>query len=65
MGIVSFEKNRLKQKEIEVQALVAIVKYGNKPKQTVAQKKAFTKLYNIAFPEELAEKINQEKLEYQ
>ena len=41
-----------------MQALVALVKYGNKAKQTVAQKKAFTKLYNIAFPELLAEKIN-------
>ncbi len=63
--VFDFERNMIRQQEIEVQALVAIVKYGNKAKQTVAQKKAFTKLYNIAFPELLTEKINQEKLEYQ
>ena len=62
MGVVEFEQNRLKQQEVEVKALIAIVRYGKRPKHTYAQKEAFTKLYNIAFPEKLAERINQETL---
>ena len=62
VGILNYEEQRLRQQEIEVRALIAIVKYGKKPKHTYAQKKAFTKLYNIAFPEELAERMKQEKL---
>ena len=60
--VIQFEENKLRKQEIEVRALIAIVRYGKRPKHTYAQKEAFTKLYNIAFPEKLAEKINQETL---
>ena len=56
--VYDFERNKLRQQEIEVQALVALAKYG------VQQQKyrALSRLENIAYPEELAEKINQETL---
>ena len=60
--VIQFEENKLRKQEIEVRALIAIVRYGKRPKHTYAQKEAFTKLYNIAFPEKLAERINQETL---
>ena len=60
--VIQFEENRIRQQEIEVRALIAIVRYGKRQKHTYAQKEAFTKLYNIAFPEKLAERINQETL---
>ena len=57
MGIVQVEQNRLRQQEIEVQALVALMAHG-----TVAavRWRAERKLKEIAYPEELACKINQE-----
>jgi predicted nucleic acid-binding protein len=54
MGIVSFEKNRLKQKEIEVQALVALLTYSQKIDILTAVE---FRLMEIAFPEELAEEL--------
>ena len=52
MGVVEFEQNRLRQQEIEVQALVALLRRKN------WAKKAERRLVKIAFPEEVAEKIN-------
>ncbi len=66
MGVVEFEQNRLKQKEIEVRALVALLHNSNNPEWRDA---AEVKLFEFAFPEEIAEIMEQEdlqtKLEYQ
>jgi len=62
MGVVSFEKNRLRERKIEVEALVAL--YLNTETVTIKRKCEAT-LYGIAFPESLAEKINQKQLELQ
>ena len=62
MGVVSFEKNRLRERKIEVEAFVAL--YLNTETVTIKRKCEAT-LYGIAFPESLAEKINQKQLELQ
>ena len=56
MGVVDFETNRLRQQEIEVRALVALLK------RRMWAKKAEQKLVEIAFPETVIDKINQETL---
>jgi hypothetical protein len=58
MGIIEFEKNRLRQKEIEVKALIALIEHGN----PFVKAEATKALWNYAFPESLAEEINQETL---
>ena len=59
----SFEihkQNEIKKKEIEVKALVALVQQDI----IIAMRiDAVRKLHEIAFPEALAEKINQETLD--
>ena len=66
MGVVEFEQNRLRQKKIEVEALVALLSHSNNPEWRDA---AEVKLFEFAFPEEIAEIMEQEdlqtKLEYQ
>ena len=57
MGVVEFERNILRQKKIEVKALVALIKYSS-----IHKKDAERKLYDIAFPDYVAKKINQEKI---
>jgi hypothetical protein len=59
MGIVQVEQNRLRQQEIEVKALIALVE-----QQVVMSMRidAVRKLHEIAFPEKLTDKINQETL---
>ena len=59
MGVFDFEENRLRQKEIEVQALVALAKYGVQ----VQKFEALKHLEHIAYPRDLANKINQKALE--
>ena len=54
MGVVDFENNRIRQKKIEVKALVALAKYGNK----IQKFEALKHLQFFAYPEALAEKIN-------
>jgi hypothetical protein len=49
MGIVEWERNRLKQKEIEVRALVALSNSDN----DVVSFKASQKLHVYAYPEEV------------
>ena len=65
MGVFDFEKNRLRQQEIEVQALVALLEHGS-PEFKMAIE---TRLMDYAIPERLAKRINDErkqtKLEYQ
>ena len=61
MGIVEYEQLKLRQKEIEVRALVAFMKPGSTPqRKTYAEKK----LCEIAFPEDHIEEIEQAKLGY-
>ena len=55
MGVVEFEQNRLRQQEIEVKALVALMRFGRTHGRKV---EAESRLCEIAFPETVAEKIN-------
>ena len=68
VGILTHEKIKQAQKEIEVKALVALMVHGKesfltsdghwiKPKQMAEEA-----LFDIAFPNILANKINQEKI---
>jgi len=59
MGVVDFETNRLRQEEIEVKALVALLAHG---KTSPVRWKAEKRLEEIAYPEDLAKDINQEKI---
>jgi len=60
MGIVEYEKNRLRQQEIEVRALVALLNWGTTTSESMnIKKECVQKLYDIAFPDKLAQKINQ------
>ena len=56
MGIVEVEQNRLRQQEIEVRSLIAL--YQTTELYDV-KRKCEGKLYAIAFPETLAQKINE------
>ena len=55
MGVVDFERNRIRQQEIEVKALVALIKQDVVISMRID---AVRKLHELAFPEVLAEKIN-------
>ena len=59
MGVFDFEKNRLRQQEIEVKALVALLAHG---KTSPVRWKAEKRLEEIAYPKDLAKDINQEKI---
>ena len=61
VGILTHEKIKQGQQEIEVKALVALCKHGNH----VQKFEALKHLEAIAYPNKVAEEINQEKLEYQ
>lgn len=52
--VIEFERNRLRQQEIEVQALVALLAHG---KTSPVRWKAEKRLEEIAYPEDLAETI--------
>ena len=60
--VYDFERNKIRQQEVEVKALIALV---NQDVVISMRIDAVRKLHEIAFPDILAEKINQEKLEYQ
>ena len=53
MGVVSFEKNRLRERKIEVEALVALASFGDDGQKFMALRK----LEEFAYPELLAEVI--------
>jgi hypothetical protein len=57
--VYDFERNKIRQQEIEVKALVALMKYGN----PFVKAEATKALCDYGFPSKLAEKINQETLE--
>tara|TARA_R100000808_G_C2061547_1_gene92761 strand:- start:350 stop:595 length:246 start_codon:yes stop_codon:yes gene_type:complete len=54
MTIFDMEHNRLRQQEIELKALTALARFGNH----VQRFEALKHLEHIAYPQELAEKIN-------
>ena len=63
--VFDFERNRIRQQEIEVQALIALIKHA---RVFEVKQDAEVKLWKLAFPEEVAKnlkRIEQEKLEYQ
>tara|TARA_Y100000296_G_scaffold52810_1_gene60414 strand:- start:388 stop:597 length:210 start_codon:yes stop_codon:yes gene_type:complete len=68
VGILTHEKIKQRQQEIEVRALVALMIHGKESFLTSdghwikPKKMAEEALYNIAFPNKVAEKINQETL---
>ncbi len=62
MGIVQVEQNKLRQKEIEVRALVAL---SQQDVIVHAKMEAVHKLIEIAYPDKLAKKINRELSEYE
>ena len=61
--VYDFERNKIRQQEVEVKALIALAEFGH----TFQVDKALARLHEIAHTELLAEKINkdQTKLEYQ
>ena len=58
MGVFDFEENRLRQKEIEVKALVALV---NQEAFWDMRKEAAKKLYDVAFPDKLADRLEKQE----
>ena len=60
MGVLDFEENRLRQQEIEVKALIALMRFGRTHSRKV---EAEGKLCRIAFPENQIEEIEQETLD--
>ena len=54
MGVVEYERNRLRQQEIEVKALIALMKKGNYHWKIKAERR----LAEIAFPDLLSDYIN-------
>ncbi len=62
VGILTHEKIKQAQKEIEVKALVALVNQNVNPSMRID---ASIRLYEIAFPDKVAKKINKELSEYE
>ena len=61
--VYDFERNKIRQQEIEVRALVALLKHSRMYRVEAEQR-----LRYIAFPDQISKKIEQEtidKLEYQ
>ena len=56
---IHFEELKLKQQEIEVRALTALV---HQDAIAIYRIEAARKLYQIAFPDKLADELNQETL---
>ena len=54
MGVVHFEELKIRQQEIEVRALIALMKKGNYHWRIKAERR----LAEIAFPELLSDYIN-------
>ena len=55
--VIEFERNRLRQQEIEVRALVALT---TQEVSVQAKMRAVYKLIEIAFPEDVIEKIEEQ-----
>lgn len=59
VGILNYEEQRLRQQEIEVKALVALLAHG---RTSPVRWRAEKRLEEIAYPDKLTEQINQETL---
>jgi len=55
--VIEYERNRLRQQQIEVNALVALSEFGNH----VQKFEALKHLEAIAYPNKLAEEINNKR----
>ena len=55
--VYDFERNKIRQQEIEVRALVALLKHSRMYRVEAEQR-----LRYIAFPDQLAKKIEQESI---
>ena len=62
VGILTHENIKQRKKEIEVKALVALLNQEVNPSMRID---ASIRLYEIAFPDKLAKKINRELSEYE
>jgi len=58
MSVVEFEIMKIRQQNVEVKALIALLKYSKKYRDV-----AEMRLFEFSFPEEVAEVINQQQLE--
>jgi len=56
--VIQFEENRIRQQQNEVSALLALCEYGNH----IQKFEALKHLEAIAYPNKVAEEINQETL---
>jgi hypothetical protein len=56
--VYDFERNKIAQQEIEVKALVALLKHSKKYREV-----AEMRLFEYSFPDEVAKAINQETFE--
>ena len=57
--VIQFEENKIRQQEVEVRALIALMRFGRRADRRL---EAEGRLCEIAFPDELVNKINQETL---
>ncbi len=55
--VIQFEENRIRQQEVEVKALTALVQ---QEVSVQAKMKAVYRLIDIAFPEEVAKRLEEE-----
>ena len=58
--VIQFEENRIRQQEVEVRALTALVQQDV---IKIYKIDAAKRLYQIAFPDKLADKINEQPLD--
>jgi hypothetical protein len=56
--VYDFERNKIAQQEVEVKALIALARFGNK----IQKFEALKHLEYIAYPQLLAQKINNQDL---
>jgi len=54
MSVVEFENNRLRQKKIEVKALIALIKHA---RVFEVKQDAEVRLWQMAFPDKVAENL--------
>ena len=54
MSVVEFENNRIRQKKVEVKALIALMKYA---RVFEVKQDAEVRLWQMAFPDKVAENL--------
>ena len=58
--VIQFEENKIRQQEVEVRALIALMRFGRRAARRL---EAEGRLCEIAFPDKLANKINEQPLD--